>query len=304
LGQHAVVKKLLQILKLGDHVVPGDIWCSSRGRGRGRLRSIGLRFSRLGAGVVCDRSNTPDDCCSPQWPSSHHGFNPRFFVFRRPGGPRRNVNLLPCGVPAHLLPPAPGWTSGYHDQIAKPIPYPEPRLGGSALVLRPFEVRDLSAAMELGEDSATGLPVPPLPASDPARVMQLFEEYRSNGELILLAIADPASDAYLGEVMLTMGEHQTGEFGCGVVSAARRRGLATQALGMLTRWSVTALDIRRLQVLVAQENTPALHLAERVGFRREGVLRSYWEQDGVRADVVMLSMLPGEVPGGRPNAAA
>jgi RimJ/RimL family protein N-acetyltransferase len=149
--------------------------------------------------------------------------------------------------------------------------------------------------MELEDDPATGLPVPRLPAAAPAEVAEEFERFRSDGELLHLAIAELGSDSYLGEVMIILSEHQTGEFGCGVVPSARGRGVATQALGLLTRWSVAALGLQRLQALVAHQNTPALRLAERVGFRREGVLRGYWEQDGLRLDVVMLSMLPGEV---------
>jgi RimJ/RimL family protein N-acetyltransferase len=189
----------------------------------------------------------------------------------------------------------------YHNAIAVSLPYPDPRLRGSSFVLRPFEEKDFAAAMELGDDPASGFPVPILPAGEPASVMELFEEYRANGELLHLALAELESDAYLGEVMVMMCEHQTGEFGCGVAPRARRRGVATEALGLFANWCVTALDLRRLQVLVAQENTPALRLAERVGFRREGVLRAYWEQEGVRLDVVMLSMLPGETLGGAPH---
>jgi RimJ/RimL family protein N-acetyltransferase len=199
--------------------------------------------------------------------------------------------------------PAPCALWNYHQAIAVSLPYPDPRLRGTSFVLRPFAEKDFAAAMELGDDPRTAFSVPPVPAADPARVVQLFEQYRSDGELLHLAIAELGSDEYLGEVMVMMGEHQTGEFGCGVVPRARGRGIATEALGVLASWSATALDLRRLQVLVAQENTPALRLSERVGFRREGVLRAYWEQDGVRLDVVMLSMLPDEMPGGNPYAA-
>jgi len=191
----------------------------------------------------------------------------------------------------------------YHYQIAVSLPYPDPRLRGSSFLLRPFHEKDFAAAMELGDDPATAFSVPPVPAADPARVVQLFEQYRSDGELLHLAIAELRNDAYLGEVMVMMGEHRTGEFGCGVVSRARGRGIATEALGLLASWSATALQLGRLQVLVVQENTAALRLAERVGFCREGVLRAYWEQGGVRLDVVMLSMLPGEIPGCNPYAA-
>ncbi len=63
---------------------------------------------------------------------------------------------------------------------------------------------------------------------------------------------------------------------------------------MLTDWAFAALGLGRVQVFVAPENVAALRLAEQAGFRREGVLRSYWEIDGERLDVVVLSRLPGD----------
>jgi RimJ/RimL family protein N-acetyltransferase len=139
--------------------------------------------------------------------------------------------------------------------------------------------------------------MPPLPAVDAASVIQLFEQYRLEGELLHLVIADLVSDLYIGEVMVMMREHRTGEFGCGLLERVRGRGVATEALRMFARWSVTAIDIGRLQVLVGRENMPGLRLSERAGFRREGVLRAYWEHDGLRLDVVVLAMLPGEISG-------
>ena len=175
------------------------------------------------------------------------------------------------------------------------LPYPDPPLHGPNYVLRPFRAGDFDAAVEFGKDPATARWVPPLPAADPAGVVELFEQYRVDGELLHLVIADLVSDAYLGEVMVMMSEHQIGEFGCGVVQQARGCGIATGAFEAFVNWSVATLDIGRLQVLVAPENAPALRLAERVGFRREGVLRAYWDDDGARLDAVMLSLLPGEL---------
>jgi ribosomal-protein-alanine N-acetyltransferase len=163
-------------------------------------------------------------------------------------------------------------------------------------VLRPFAETDFDAAVEFAKDPATVRWVPPLPAGDSASVVELFEQYRADGEMLHLVIADGTTDAYLGEVMIVMCEHRVGELGCGLSPLARGRAIATEAFAMFVRWSATTLDLGRLQVLVAQENEPALRLAERTGFRREGLLRSYWEHDGDRLDAVMLSMLPDEVP--------
>lgn len=185
--------------------------------------------------------------------------------------------------------------AAYDEHISVTLPYPDPRLHGSTFVLRPFEERDFESAADFSRDQATALWVPPLPADDPAGVVELFEQYRRDGELLHLAIADRTSDSYLGEVMVVMCDHQMGEFGCGVVRKARGRGIATEALRLFAHWSVASLDLRRLQVLVARENTPALLVAERVGFRQEGVLRAYWDHDGRRVDAVMLSLLPTEL---------
>jgi RimJ/RimL family protein N-acetyltransferase len=171
-------------------------------------------------------------------------------------------------------------------------------------VLRRFREDDFGAALELTRESGTALWVPPLPADDPGTVVDMYESYRVAGDLLHLVIADTDDDRYLGELMVVMCDHRLGEFGCGLTPLARQRGVATEALSSFARWSVGALDLRRLQVLVAMDNVAALRLAERVGFRQEGVLRSYWDHGGEPIDAVMLSMLPGEVarPAGDPGA--
>ena len=75
------------------------------------------------------------------------------------------------------------------------------------------------------------------------------------------------------------------------------RGIATEALLLLTDWSLTALGLGRVQAFIAPENLAALRLAERAGFEREGLLRSYWEHGEGRIDAVVLSRI-GELPPG------
>ena len=137
--------------------------------------------------------------------------------------------------------------------------------------------------------------MPALPAADSAGVVAFYEACRLDGSLLHLVIADRATDAYLGETMLALSEHSVGEVGCCLVPAARGRGIATEALRLLTDWAFATLGLGRVQVFVAPENAAALGLAERAGFRREGVLRSYWEVDGARLDVVVLAR-SGDVP--------
>ena len=107
-------------------------------------------------------------------------------------------------------------------------------------------------------------------------------------------IADADGDDYLGEVTLMVGEHQVGELGCGVVPAARDVASPPRPWRSSPGGRSTPLGVGRLQVFVSPENPAALRFVEKVGFRREGVLRDYWADDGVRLDAVVLSLLPGD----------
>lgn len=180
--------------------------------------------------------------------------------------------------------------------IPEPIPYPQPDLTGDVFALRPFREADFGAAVELTRDAEAARWVPALPAADGAGVLAFFEDCRREGTLLHLVIAERGTNVYLGEVMLALGEHRVGEVGCCLVPAARRRGIAAEALRLLTDWAFQALRLGRVQVFVAPENAAALALARRSGFVEEGVLRSYWEQEGGRTDAVVLARLPGEPP--------
>ncbi len=156
-------------------------------------------------------------------------------------------------------------------------------------MLRPFREDDFDAALALEHDAAAARWVPELPAADGAGVVAFYDACRREGSLLHLVIADRVTDAYLGEMMLALGEHRVGELGCCLAPAARGRGIATEALVALTDWAFAELGLGRVQVFVAPENVAALSLAERAGFRREGVLRSYWEHGDGRLDVIVLA---------------
>jgi RimJ/RimL family protein N-acetyltransferase len=56
------------------------------------------------------------------------------------------------------------------------------------------------------------------------------------------------------------------------------------------------LQVDRLELLTDPDNAASQRVAEKVGFRREGVLRSHVSHpDGRRRDSVIFSLLPGEL---------
>jgi ribosomal-protein-alanine N-acetyltransferase len=70
------------------------------------------------------------------------------------------------------------------------------------------------------------------------------------------------------------------------------RGLRWKPSGRLSAgWALGELRISRLQLYVEPWNVASQRTAERVGFQREGLLRS-WQQVGEeRRDMIMYSML-------------
>jgi hypothetical protein len=67
------------------------------------------------------------------------------------------------------------------------------------------------------------------------------------------------------------------------------------ALRLVSRWALSQPGVVRLQLWTAPDNTASQRVAERSGFQREGILRSYHEVDGRREDAVFFSLLPGDL---------
>ncbi len=108
------------------------------------------------------------------------------------------------------------------------------------------------------------------------------------------AITERAS--LVGSIALRIGKHQTGYAGYWLVREARGRGITTRALRRLCRFGLDDLGLERLELTADVGNVASQRVAEKVGFQREGVLRSQLRHpDGHRRDSVMFSLLSGEL---------
>ena len=98
-------------------------------------------------------------------------------------------------------------------------------------------------------------------------------------------------------------ETQAGTAGIGywVLARARRRGLATSAVRLLTRWAIAEAGLRRIEALVEPANRASLRVLERASFRREGLLRDFLDlaDGGRREDAYVYSLIPGDLPTGK-----
>lgn len=122
-----------------------------------------------------------------------------------------------------------------------------------------------------------------------------YEQGRRDGTQDAFAAVDEEGE-FLGLALVPPIEReaQTAELGYIVAPSARGRGVATEALRLLTHWAFEELDMLRLELLIGSANEPSKRVAERNGYRREGIMRSFYVKQGVRDDVEMWSRLASD----------
>jgi RimJ/RimL family protein N-acetyltransferase len=177
------------------------------------------------------------------------------------------------------------------------IPIPDPPLGDDAVVLRPWSLDDVPAVTAACQDPeiARWTTVPAPYREEDAR---LWLESVTNPEAqdrLALAMTRAADGALVGSISLWIVRPGVAEFGYFAVAGFRGRGYTTRALRLLAAWALDQLKLPRLQLGTLPGNTSSERVAEKAGFRREGILRSYIEQRGERRDVLMWSLLPDEL---------
>jgi RimJ/RimL family protein N-acetyltransferase len=86
-------------------------------------------------------------------------------------------------------------------------------------------------------------------------------------------------------------EAREAELGYLVAPEARGRGIATEAVRVLTDWGFAELGLERIVLLIDVANAVSEKVAERCGYVREGTLRSAHVKEGRRADTGIWSRL-------------
>ena len=100
----------------------------------------------------------------------------------------------------------------------------------------------------------------------------------------------------VGSISLRVDGNETGTVGYWCLREARGRGIVPRALRLISRYGLEELGLGRVELVTDPDNVASQRVAEKVGFTREGVLRSHLlHPDGRRRDSVMFSLLPGEL---------
>jgi RimJ/RimL family protein N-acetyltransferase len=181
------------------------------------------------------------------------------------------------------------------------IPVPEPPLEDGVVRVRGWRRDDLRARVDAWRDESLMRfmlqPAPATPSVEAAADwLDVRERRREHGEALFLVVADAADDRVLGCVWLWNVDllNGRGEVGYWLLKPARGRGAATRAVRLLVDYAFGALGLERLELFTLPGNTASERVAERAGFAREGVLRSYRRGPSGRVDVTAFALLDAD----------
>ena len=97
---------------------------------------------------------------------------------------------------------------------------------------------------------------------------------------------------------IVRGAMRSGHLGYWIDQAVAGRGHASLAVALACDHAFSAVGLHRLQADIRPENLRSQRLVERLGFRREGLLRRYLDIDGDWRDHVSYALLAEDNPAG------
>jgi RimJ/RimL family protein N-acetyltransferase len=181
---------------------------------------------------------------------------------------------------------------------SEPLKPPDPPLTGATVMLRPVSADDHAAVYSACQNAEiqrwTSVPSPY--SADAARsYIESSKQAWREGSTATFSILDDGSSEFLGLIDLRLFDDAVAEVGYWVKAEARGRGVATEAVRLISRWALDQLGMARVQLGTHPENPASARVATKAGFQREGVLRSLREIKGERVDQVFFSLLPKDL---------
>ena len=181
-----------------------------------------------------------------------------------------------------------------------PIELPVEGLSDGVVRLRPMTDADVEAVAAACQDPEiarfTSVPIP-YEERHAREWMRASQTGIAAGTDLALVVTSAEGDHVVGSVGLHSIDPRNGRCAAGywIAREARSQGVAGRALALVCAFAFGELSVSRIELWIAPENPASIAVAERVGFTREGLLRSFMTIGGERRDMLMYSLLPGEL---------
>ena len=191
--------------------------------------------------------------------------------------------------------------------------FPETTLAAGELTLRPLTAVDTDDVTLACQDVETlrWLPLPrPYTRANAEWFISTFgPSQRESGAGIVFAIESAGRLAGVIDLKGVNWAARVAEVGYWVAPWARGRGLAAQATRALAEWAIREHGFERVKLFAAIGNAASQRVAQKAGFRREGVARNACCLYDGRVDMVLFALIPddlsaGTSPNGTPDERA
>lgn len=172
----------------------------------------------------------------------------------------------------------------------------EPLTDGET-ALRPWRDSDLHAIVVACQDPEiarwTRVPWPYGQADARRYLLARFDAIHCGTSAPFAIVARADQNTLFGSISLMAPEwpDRRAEVGYWLARDARGHGHASRAVRLICAWGFQALGLERIDLLAASANGASQRVAERAGFTREGVLRSYMVGKDGRQDMVAFGLL-------------
>lgn len=185
------------------------------------------------------------------------------------------------------------------DDLQRP-PIPDrPLLRGERVWLRPMEERDLAASVASINDTEVGLWAGyrmPVSMEMASAWHQKNVEQMRGGEAFYFAVCELGDDRYIGTTWFKEINRLDGnaELAISMDRDHIGAGWGSDAQRTLLAFGFGTLGLNRVWLVVSADNARAIRSYEKVGFRREGVMRNSFRRRGRLTDMLLMAILREE----------
>lgn len=174
---------------------------------------------------------------------------------------------------------------------------PQPTLTGRRIRLRPWRPEDADAVLAACQDGAiqrwTQVPVPYERQHAEGFVDGVAASTWADGGA-LFAVEPVDGGPLAGSIGIFPPRDGFAEAGYWAVAAYRGRGFSAEALGLLTGWAFGDVGLQCMELHVDPANAGSRRVAERAGYRVEGLIRQRFLHRGRPGDFVLYALLASD----------
>ena len=113
----------------------------------------------------------------------------------------------------------------------------------------------------------------------------------------VFAIVDRKEHGHVGNIALQRIDRRNRQAELAIILGEKKvwgRGFGYEAVRILLGYGFTALQLHRVYCGTTADNLPMIVLAERIGMRKEGILKEAMYRDGTFVDVILFGILEHE----------